>query len=68
MGRLRETESESHLHGSLNYFYGTFHLVFLWLIILICLVHSSYLMYLRILPCVRTQLLAKMDSTTKAYG
>ena len=49
MGRLRETESESHLHGSLNYFYGTFHLVFLWLIILICLVHSPHLVYLRIL-------------------
>ena len=54
--------------GSLNYLYGVFLLGFLWPIILICLVHSPYLVYLRILPCVCMHVLAKMDSTTKAYG
>ena len=46
----------------------SFLLGFLWLIILICLVHSPYLVYLRILPCVHMHLLAKMDPTTKTYG
>ena len=39
----------------------------LWPIILICLVQSLYLIYLRILPCVCTHLLAQVDSTAKAY-
>ena len=42
--------------GSLNYFCGLFLPGFLWPIILICLVHSSYLVYLRILPCVHASL------------
>ena len=57
--------AESHPHGSLNYVYGVFLPGFLCPIILICLVHSLYLVYLRILPCVRTRLLAKMDPTEK---
>ena len=44
-------------------FFGIFLQVFLWPIILICLVHSLCLVYLRILPCVRKHLLAKLDST-----
>ena len=35
----RERGAESHPHGSLNYFYGTFLPGFLWQVILICLVH-----------------------------
>ena len=38
---------------------------FPWPIILICLVQSSYLLYLRILPCAHTHLLAKMK---EVYG
>ena len=53
---------------SLSYFYVVFPLGFLWPIILTCLVHSPYLMYLRSLPGVRMHLLAKKDSTSKAYG
>ena len=34
----------------------------------IYLVHSPYLAYLRVLPCVCSHLLAKMDSTKEAYG
>ena len=37
--------------GSLNHFYGVFLPGFLWLIILVCLAHSPYFLYLRILPC-----------------
>ena len=37
-------------------------------IILICLVLSPCLVYLRILPCVHVHLLAKMGSTEGAYG
>ena len=58
----RETVAELCSHGSWNYFYGAFLPVFLWPIILICLVH------LRIPPCVRMCLLAKMDFTKKASG
>ena len=60
--------AESSPCGSLNYFYVVFLLGFLWPIILICLVHSLYLVYLRILLCVHMHLLAKMDFTEKAYG
>ena len=38
------------------------------LAILICLVHSPYLIYLRSRPCVRTLLLVKMEPTAKASG
>ena len=41
--RERERETESHPHGNLNYFYGSILSVFLWPIILICLVQSPYL-------------------------
>ena len=54
--------------GSFNHFYGVFLPVLLWTIILIYLVHSPYLAYLRVLPCVCSHLLAKMDSTKEAYG
>ena len=64
MGRLRESLPR----GSLNHFYGAFLPSFLWPIILICLVPSLYLVYLRILPCVHAHLSAKMDSTEEAYG
>ena len=47
-GRFRKRVAES--HGSLNYFYEEFLLGFLWPIILVCLVLSPYLIYLRILP------------------
>lgn len=60
-------ERESCPCGSLNHFYGVFLPGFLWLIILICLDHSPYFLYLRILPCVRTHLLAKVDPA-KASG
>ena len=36
--------------------------------ILLCLVLSPYLVYLRVLACVRAHLLAKMDSSEEAYG
>ena len=39
----------------------------LWPVILLCLVLSSYWVYLRLLPCVHV-LLAKMDSSEEAYG
>ena len=68
MGSLRGRVPESRPHGSLNHFYGTFLLVFLWAVILICLIHSPYLVYLRILPCVRTHFLTKKDPTEEAYG
>ena len=59
---------ESHPCGSLNYSYGAFSSGFLWLSILICLVLSLYLVYLRILPCVHAHLSAKTDSTEGVYG
>ena len=65
-GILREVESC--FHGSLNHLYRAFLPGFLWPIILICLVQSPYLVYLRMLPCVCTHLLAKMNSTEEAYG
>ena len=41
---------------------------FSWLVILTCLVQSPYLVYLRILPCVCTYHLVKMDFTKEVYG
>ena len=58
-GRLRERVPESFPFSGLSYFYGTFFPRFLWAIILTCLVHSPYLVYLRILPWVCTHLSAK---------
>ena len=59
---------ESRPRGSLNHFYGTFLPGFLWPIILLCLVLSPYLVHLRVLPCVRAHLLAKVDSSEEACG
>ena len=53
-----DSEGES-LSGGLNYLHGAFLLGFIRPIILICLVHNPYLVYLSILPCVCTHLLAK---------
>ena len=39
----------------------------LWPVILLCLVLSPYLVYLRILSCVCTHLSAKMDSSKETY-
>ena len=63
-----DSERESHPRGSLNHFYGASLLGFLWPIILLCLVLSLYLVYLRVLPCVHEHLLAKMDSSKEDYG
>ena len=60
-GGLRES------HLSLNQFYGAFLPGFLWPIIFLCLVLSLHLVYIRILPYVHTQLLAKMDSSKEVY-
>ena len=62
------SERESCPRGSLNHLYGAFLPGFLWPIILLCLVLSLYLVYLRVLPCMRAYLLAKMDSSEEAYG
>ena len=60
------SERESRPHSSLNHFYGAFLPGFLWPIILLCLVLSPYMVYLRVLPC--AHLIAKMDSSEEAYG
>ena len=52
----------------LNLYYGAFLLAFFWPVISICLVASTYLVYLRILSYVHMHLLAKMDSTKEASG
>ena len=58
----------SHPHYSLNYFYGTFLPDFLWPVILICLVHSPYLVNLKILPYVCRHLLAKWILLKRRLG
>ena len=65
--------SEGHaLVVGLRHFYGAFLLGFLWLIILLFLVLSLYLVYLGILPSVHVYLSAKIDlsisSSKEAYG
>ena len=62
---LADSGRESCPRGSLNHFYEVFLPGFLRTIILIRLVHSPCFVYLRILPCVRTPLLAKMDPTKR---
>ena len=54
---------ESHSRGSLSQFYGTF-----FPTILIFLVHCSCLVYFRIVPCVHTHLLAKVDFMSGSGG
>ena len=70
MNRLiqADSEEESCTRGSLNHFYGAFLPGFLWPIILLCLVLSLYLVYLRVFPvCACVHLLAKMDSSKETY-
>ena len=67
MGGLRVRVAEVHQNCSLNYFYKALLPGFLWPIILIYLIHSSYLVDLRILPCVHMHLLARLDFTEKMY-
>ena len=62
------SERQSRPRGSLNHLYVAFLLGFLWPIILLYLVLSLYLVYLRVLPCVHVHLLAKKDSSEEAYG
>ena len=62
------SERELSPRDSLNHLYEAFLPGFLWPILLLCLVLSPNLVYLRVLPCVRVHLLAKMDSTEEAYG
>ena len=58
------SERESCPCGSLDHFYyGAFLPDFLWPVLVLCLVLSLYLVYLRILPGVHAYLLVKMDST-----
>ena len=68
MARLRGRAPESCPRGSLNHLFRTFLLGVLWPIVLICLVQSLCLVYLRMLPGMCTHLLAKMNSTEQAYG
>ena len=70
VNRLTRVGSEIELRprGSLNHLYGAFLPGFLWPIILLCLALSLYLVYLRVLPRVRTHPLAKMDSSEEVYG
>ena len=63
----KEWVTESHPFDGLNFFYGVFLLGFLWPI-LICLAHSPYLVYIRILLYEYTHLLAKMDFAKKVAG
>ena len=58
--------AESCFCGSLNYFHAAFLPGFLWPVIVICLLHSPYVVYLRILPHLYRHLLAKLDSTKDA--
>ena len=58
--RLRGRVPETRYPGSLNHLHGAFLLVFLWPIILVCLVHGLYLVYLRTLPHAHMHLLAKV--------
>ena len=61
-----DSERELRPRGSLNHLYGAFLPGFLWPIILLCLVLSSYLVYLRVPLCVCVNLLAKKDSREEA--
>ena len=62
-GKLRESRPR----GSLNLSYGVFLLEFLWPIILLSLVLSLYVVYLKVLPCAHMHLSAKMDSSKETY-
>ena len=64
----RERVAKLHPWGNLYYFYGVSLLYFLRPIILICLVHSPYLVYLKVFQCIHINVLAKMDFSGKVYG
>ena len=61
-------ERELHPRDTLNHLHGVILLGFLWPVILLCLVLNPYLVYLRILPCVRMHLVAKMDASKRLVG
>ena len=62
--RESESESKSHPHGNFNQLFRKF----LWPIILICLVLSLYLEYLRVIPCVHVHLSTKVYSREEVQG
>ena len=65
----KDTHSGLHSGGSFKHVHGAFLLGLprrMVSIILICLVQSPYLVYHRILPCMPTLLLAKMNSPEEA--
>ena len=62
LGGLRERESRP--CGGLNHLCVAFLPGFLWPVILLCLVLSPYLVYLRVLPCVRTYALKLPSSVS----
>ena len=66
--RLRQRIPELRLSGSLNQLYGAFLLVFLWSVILICLAHSPYSVYLRILPCLCIHLIDRLILLQRCVG
>ena len=61
-----DSERELLHHGNLNHLHGAFLPGSLWPITLICLVLTLYLVYLMILPCVRTHRSVKVDSSEEA--
>ena len=65
MGRLRERVVPLWQFKLLIW---TFFWVFLWLIILTCLVQIHYLAHFKILRCVHMHILAKVESTKEACG
>ena len=63
-----DLDRELNFYGSWSHLYGAFLAGFPWSVTLLCLALSLYLVYSRVLPCVRVHLLAKMDSREKACG
>ena len=64
-GRLRELQPCS----SLYYFHGVFHMGFLWPVILNCLVHSPYLVYLRLeMASLLTQLVKNLPAMWESWA
>ena len=59
---------DSHPFSSLNHFTWGMSFRFPLAIILLCLILSLYLVYVRVLPCVHVHLLAKIDSIKDVYG
>ena len=63
-----DSERQLCIRGGFSHFMGTVFPGFPFPVILICLVVSLHLLYLRNLPLMGTHLLAKMDSNEEAYG